>query len=94
MNKHTFLFISIFILFVGYMIDSKKPVSNRIVFPDEAKYAADWKTIDGHHLNAKDVKKLLKDACANNYNLLLNIGPLPDGSVHPEDITTLSNLKK
>lgn len=26
--------------------------------------------------------------------LLLNIGSLPDGSVHPEDIETLSNLQK
>ncbi|MFV0268246.1 MAG: alpha-L-fucosidase, partial [Draconibacterium sp.] len=52
------------------------------------------KAIDGHHLKAKDVKKLLEDAQANHYNLLLNLGPLPDGSVHPEDIETLSNLKK
>lgn len=52
------------------------------------------KAIDGHHLKVKDVKKLLKDARLNNYNLLLNIGPLPDGSVHPEDIQTLSNLNK
>ncbi|MCG6190674.1 alpha-L-fucosidase [Maribellus maritimus] len=52
------------------------------------------KAIDGHHLKAEDVKKLLEDAQANHYNLLLNIGPLPDGSVHPEDIETLSNLKK
>ena len=52
------------------------------------------KAIDGHHLKVEDVRKLLDDANANNYNLLLNIGPLPDGSVHPEDIATLSNLKK
>lgn len=52
------------------------------------------KEIDGHHLKVDDVKKLLKDAEINNYNLLLNIGPLPDGSVHPEDYFTLSNLKK
>lgn len=52
------------------------------------------KAIDGHHLKVEDVKKLLDDAKANNYNLLLNIGPLPDGSVHPEDIETLSRLKK
>lgn len=52
------------------------------------------KAIDGHHLKAEEVKKLLEDAQANHFNLLLNIGPLPDGSVHPEDIETLSNLKK
>ena len=51
------------------------------------------KSIDGHHLKVDDVKIMLGDALLNNYNLLLNIGPLPDGSVHPEDIETLSNLK-
>jgi len=50
--------------------------------------------VDGHHLKVNDVKILLGDALLNNYNLLLNIGPMPDGSVHPEDIETLSNLKK
>lgn len=52
------------------------------------------KAIDGHHLKVDDVKLLLGDALLQEYNLLLNIGPLPDGSVHPEDIETLSNLKK
>ncbi|MCK9618433.1 MAG: alpha-L-fucosidase [Lentimicrobiaceae bacterium] len=52
------------------------------------------KAIDGHHLKVEDVRKLLDEAQSNHYNLLLNIGPLPDGSVHPEDIETLSNLKK
>jgi len=51
------------------------------------------KAMDGHHLKVDDVKILLGDALLNNYNLLLNIGPMPDGSVHPEDIETLSNLK-
>ncbi|WP_372947294.1 alpha-L-fucosidase [Mariniphaga sp.] len=52
------------------------------------------KAMDGHHLKVNDVKILLGDALLNNYNLLLNIGPLPDGLVHPEDIETLSNLKR
>lgn len=51
------------------------------------------KAIDGHHLKVGDVRKLLDDAKTNHYNLLLNIGPLPDGSVHPEDIKTLSTLE-
>ena len=52
------------------------------------------KSIDGHHLKVDDVKRLLDDAKSNGYNLLLNVGPLPDGSIHPEDVETLSNLKK
>lgn len=50
------------------------------------------KGYDGHHLNVEQVKTLLQQAKSENYNLLLNIGPMPDGSVHPEDIETLSNL--
>lgn len=52
------------------------------------------KDIDGKHLNVNEVKRLLTNAKENNYNLLLNIGPLPDGSIHPEDVETLSNLQK
>ena len=52
------------------------------------------KSIDGHHLKVDDVKRLLDDAKSNGYNLLLNVGPLPDGSIHSEDVETLSNLKK
>ena len=52
------------------------------------------KAIDGHHLKVSDVKKLLDKARSDGYNLLLNIGPLPDGSVHPEDIKTLSGLNE
>lgn len=51
------------------------------------------KAIDGHHLTVPEVKKLLDDANNHHYNLLLNIGPLPDGSVHPEDVQTLSHLR-
>ena len=35
---------------------------------------------------------MLGEALLNYYNLLLNIGPQPDGSVHPEDFETLSKL--
>jgi alpha-L-fucosidase len=51
------------------------------------------KAIDGHHLKTEDIQKLLMEAKKDNYNLLLNIGPLPDGSVHPEDIKALTGLR-
>lgn len=63
--------------------------------PHIAGLGASWgynKAMDGHHLDVHAVKKLLKDAKNENYNLLLNIGPLPDGSVHPEDWAALSAL--
>jgi len=48
---------------------------------------------DGKHKKVNDVVKMLKQARAKNANLLLNTGPLPDGSIHKEDVSTLSKLK-
>lgn len=48
--------------------------------------------LDGRHLSADEVKIMLGDAFLHKFNLLLNIGPLPDGSVHSEDIEVLSSL--
>ena len=50
------------------------------------------KGLDGYHLNVEEVKALLNESRKNNYNLLLNIGLLPDGTIHPEDYKTLSKL--
>jgi len=44
---------------------------------------------DGKHRTADDVMKMLADAKAMNANLLLNIGPLPDGGLPEEDVRTL-----
>jgi len=81
----------------AYELNKNKPkeVCNTMQ-PHIPGAGANWgynKAMDGHHLKVDDVKILLGDALLNDYNLLLNIGPLPDGSVHPEDIETLSNLK-
>ena len=76
--------------------DKPKEVCNTMQPYLPGIHGATWgynKAIDGHHLKIEDVKKLLDEVKSNHYNLLLNIGPLPDGSLHPEDIETLSNLK-
>lgn len=39
----------------------------------------------GTHLNEDQVWEKLKEAGGKGYNLLLNTGPLPDGSLDPED---------
>ena len=44
---------------------------------------------DGKHRTSDEVLQMLADAEAQNCNLLLNTGPLPDGSIHPEDVKTL-----
>jgi len=47
---------------------------------------------DGKHKTADKVMKMLANAKKLNANLLLNTGPLPDGSIHPEDIKTLKEV--
>lgn len=44
------------------------------------------------HYGPDEVSKMLGRAAFHNCNLLLNIGPLPDGSVHPEDEATLREI--
>jgi len=40
------------------------------------------------------VLAMLAKACSFPANLLLNTGPLPDGSIHPEDVETLREVGK
>ncbi len=47
---------------------------------------------DGKHKNADQVIEMLRSAWSQGYNLLLNTGPLPDGSIHPEDVGTLREV--
>lgn len=52
------------------------------------------KSLDGKHKTAGDVMTMLANAGAIGANLLLNTGPLPDGSIHPEDVETLKEVGK
>lgn len=47
---------------------------------------------DGRHKTADQVMGMLKKAANRGANLLLNTGPLPDGSIHPEDVKTLAEV--
>ena len=49
---------------------------------------------DGKHRTPDEVLHMLAEAQAQNCNLLLNTGPLPDGSIHPEDVKTLQEVGK
>ena len=44
------------------------------------------------HRTADDVWRQLTSACAGGYNLLLNTGPLPDGSLDPADVAVLREV--
>jgi alpha-L-fucosidase len=49
-----------------------------------------WLYLDGcQHINADGALALLADAFAQEANLTLNTGPLPDGSIHPDDVAAL-----
>lgn len=50
------------------------------------------KADDSKHLDADEVHKRLENAWANNCNLLMNTGPLPAGSIHPDDVKTLREV--
>ncbi len=47
---------------------------------------------DESHKTADQVMDMLEKAKALNANLLLNTGPLPDGSIHPADVKTLKEV--
>ncbi len=44
------------------------------------------------HKNSEQVLEMLSSAFQHNCNLLLNTGPLPDGSIHPEDVKALNEV--
>lgn len=50
------------------------------------------KADDSRHLDADEVIKRLDSAWAGDCNLLMNTGPLPDGSIHPDDVKTLREV--
>lgn len=50
------------------------------------------KAADRKHKNAKQVLELLREAQSKNMNLLLNTGPLPDGSIYRGDVKTLREV--
>jgi alpha-L-fucosidase len=47
---------------------------------------------EGRHRGPDEVMKMLESAKAIPANLLLNTGPLPDGSIHPDDVKTLREV--
>ncbi|HEV8130559.1 MAG TPA: alpha-L-fucosidase [Acidobacteriota bacterium] len=47
---------------------------------------------DARHLSADQVMEKLAEAARAKANLLLNTGPLGDGSIHPEDVATLREV--
>jgi alpha-L-fucosidase len=53
-----------------------------------------FKGDDGKHRTAPEAAEMAHAAWSQGANLLLNTGPLPDGSISPEDVHTLSEVKR
>jgi alpha-L-fucosidase len=52
-----------------------------------------WGYVKGAgHKDANTIWRNLAYARAHNCNLLANVGPLPDGSIHPDDVTCLKEV--
>ena len=52
-----------------------------------------WIYINGSkHLTSSQLWDKLADALTHNANLTINIGPLPDGSIHPDDIISFREI--
>ena len=49
---------------------------------------------EGEHCDADAIWEKLHHALTNNCNLLANVGPLPDGSIHPADVKSLREVGK
>lgn len=59
-------------------------------YEDEIRHSWGYmKSAAGKHKTEAEVWDLLGETTANGYNLLLNTGPLPDGSLDPEDTEAL-----
>jgi len=52
------------------------------------------KADDGQHHSSDKVIQMLVNAVSRNYNLLLNTGSLPDGSIHQQDAKSLRETGK
>jgi alpha-L-fucosidase len=50
------------------------------------------KADEGKHRSPEQVTRMLAAAFGQRCNLLLNTGPLPDGSIHPADVKALAEL--
>lgn len=74
--------------------ESNKDKHNEICDTLQPRVWGYKKDDDNQHKNADQVMQMLADAKEQNCNLLLNTGPLPDGSIDPIDAETLRQVGK
>jgi alpha-L-fucosidase len=75
--------------------DKKWEICSSLHDGGSTKHKVGWGYVkDSRHLKPDEVMEKLRFALSKEANLLLNTGPLPDGSIHPEDIKTLREVGK
>ena len=74
--------------------ESNKAKHNEICDTMQPRVWGYQKDDDGKHDTRDDVLRKLAAAADQDCNLLLNTGPLPDGSIHPGDAQTLRQVGK
>ena len=79
-----------------YLAPERKGVANATGKPMEICTTLQmhgWGYVKGdQHLNADQAMERLRAAASQKANLLLNTGPLPDGSIYPQDAETLAEM--
>ena len=73
-----------------YSLNANKPKEICTTTQSEPKHWGYNK--NSKHRNSIELFQIYKNAIQNNYNLLLNVGPLADGSIHEEDVKNLIDL--
>lgn len=58
------------------------------------KLWGDYQGEDAAHKRPDEIEQMVRRAWSHGANLLLNTGPLGDGSLHPEDENTLRGVGK
>jgi alpha-L-fucosidase len=79
-----------------FLTPEHKAVENKAEKPMEINttlQVGGWGYVkDAKHLNAEQVWEKLTEAARAKANLLINTGPLGDGSIHPEDVASLREV--
>jgi len=76
----------------GTAWESNKKKHNEICDTLQPHWWGYRKDDDGQHLDADETLRRLSYAFHQDCNLLMNTGPLPDGSIHPVDVKTLKEV--
>jgi alpha-L-fucosidase len=73
---------------------NRAAVSSDIPLETSETISDSWgfRITDGHFKSVPSLVRMLVEAAGRNANLLLNVGPMPDGAIHPEHAKRLRGI--